>query len=220
VSLVACRFVCTSWMRSTTSPPPPRDTHQQQWEQEEDWSKQFASNGWLALLQWAHANGCPWDPSTCANAARGGHLDVLQWARNNGCPWNEASTCANAALVGHLGLLQWARANGCPWKETTCAKAAWGGHLEVLQWARVGVDHRQRLMLTRNLERNSVSLKGRFRILLAESCNVWNQHTLQQHCKGISTVAMDQTGTTTCVNGVETQVPWANEQAPLPHYVG
>jgi hypothetical protein len=31
-------------------------------------------------LQWARANGCPWDASTCSNAARGGHLDVLQWA--------------------------------------------------------------------------------------------------------------------------------------------
>ncbi len=29
-------------------------------------------------------------------AARGGHLEVLKWARSQGCPW-DASTCAYAA---------------------------------------------------------------------------------------------------------------------------
>jgi hypothetical protein len=28
-----------------------------------------ARAGHLELLQWAHANGCPWDESTCAMAA-------------------------------------------------------------------------------------------------------------------------------------------------------
>jgi hypothetical protein len=164
VSLVACRFVCTTWMRTTTSPPrdseqPPRQHAKQP---QEDWSKQFAANGWLALLQWARANGCPWDKSTCAQAARGGHLDVLQWAFTNGCPWGEETcvwaaerghlevlqwartngcpwdklACVNAAKGGHLDVLQWARANGCPWDKRTCMSAAWAGHLEVLQWAR------------------------------------------------------------------------------------
>ena len=26
---------------------------------------------------------------TCSSAAKGGHLEVLQWARANGCPWDE-----------------------------------------------------------------------------------------------------------------------------------
>ena len=43
----------------------------------------------------------------------GGHLEVLQWARANGCPWNEW-TCFQAAQCGHLDVLQWALANGCP----------------------------------------------------------------------------------------------------------
>jgi hypothetical protein len=38
------------------------------------------------VLQWARANGCPWNKRTCAGAAKGGHLDVLMWARANGCP--------------------------------------------------------------------------------------------------------------------------------------
>ena len=46
-------------------------------------------------------------------AAEGGHLEVLQWARANGCPWDEW-TCHNAAAGGHLEVLRWAHANECP----------------------------------------------------------------------------------------------------------
>jgi hypothetical protein len=92
--------------------------------------------GHLLVLQWARANGCPWEGSdTCAAAAGGGHLEVLQWARANGCNWDE-NTCASAARGGHLKVLQWAHSNGCPWNTNVCAYASEGGHLEVLQWAR------------------------------------------------------------------------------------
>src|SRR5688572_11733673 len=83
-SLVACRFVCTAWMERTTSPQPRQAKCQRQ--RKEDLSKKFAANGWLGMLQWARANGCPWDKWTCALAAGRGHLEVLQWARANGCP--------------------------------------------------------------------------------------------------------------------------------------
>jgi hypothetical protein len=66
------------------------------------------------MLQWARANGCPWDESVCRIAAEGGHLEVLQWARANGCPWDE-TTCMGAVVRDHLAVLQWARAHGCPW---------------------------------------------------------------------------------------------------------
>ena len=87
------------------------------------------------MLQWARANGCPWNEYTSYYAATAGKLEVLQWARENGCPW-DAGTCRAAAEGGHLEMLQWARENGCPWDEYTCEAAAGGGHLEVLQWAR------------------------------------------------------------------------------------
>ena len=35
------------------------------------------------MLQWLHANGCPWDVWTCAKAGEGGHLAVLKWAITN-----------------------------------------------------------------------------------------------------------------------------------------
>jgi hypothetical protein len=36
-------------------------------------------------LQWASTNGCPWDPSTCMDAAEDeGHMHVLRWLRTSG----------------------------------------------------------------------------------------------------------------------------------------
>jgi hypothetical protein len=60
----------------------------------------------LEILQWARANGCPWNEFTCSGAAEGGHLEVLQWLRANGCKW-DARTCTGAARGGLLGVLQW-----------------------------------------------------------------------------------------------------------------
>ena len=51
--------------------------------------------------------------NTCSAAALGGHLEVLQWARANGCPW-DATTCLHAKVGGNIELLNWAIANGCP----------------------------------------------------------------------------------------------------------
>ena len=48
---------------------------------------------YLAVLQWARANGCPWNEHTCENAEGSGHLAVLQWARANGCPRRGCHLC-------------------------------------------------------------------------------------------------------------------------------
>ena len=76
-----------------------------------------AESGNLEVLQYARANGCPWDHGTCAGAAKGNHLEVLQWAHANNCPWDEM-TCTNAARGGYLNVLKYARGNGCPWDES------------------------------------------------------------------------------------------------------
>ena len=47
----------------------------------------------------------------CTEAAGGGQLEVLQWARANGCPWDN-HTCRMAANGGHLNMMPWLRANG------------------------------------------------------------------------------------------------------------
>ena len=38
------------------------------------------------MLQWARANGAPWDEETCMETERNGHYDMLEWAQANGCP--------------------------------------------------------------------------------------------------------------------------------------
>jgi hypothetical protein len=65
--------------------------------------------GYLEVLQWARANGCPWDGDTCTIAAERGHLEVLRWARANGCPWDEAAAYERAARAGRLEVLRWMR---------------------------------------------------------------------------------------------------------------
>ena len=72
-----------------------------------------AWGGHLEVLQWARANGCPWDEDTCSMAAHNGHLEVLQWARTTGCPWDER-TCGMAVREGHRDVFLWAREYGCP----------------------------------------------------------------------------------------------------------
>ena len=52
-----------------------------------------------------HMQMGPWSEKTCFYA-QGGHLETLQWARANGCPWDEC-TCYSAAYGGHLHVLQW-----------------------------------------------------------------------------------------------------------------
>ena len=88
----------------------------------------------VPVLQWARANGCPWNWRTCACAASGGHLEVLQWMRVKGCKW-DWHMCQSAAKRGHLHVLQWALANGCQYDQRWWSSAAQSGHLAVLQWA-------------------------------------------------------------------------------------
>jgi hypothetical protein len=38
------------------------------------------------VLQWARANGCPWDKHTLIHARAKDHLEVVNWALANGCP--------------------------------------------------------------------------------------------------------------------------------------
>ena len=115
----------------------------------------------MQLLQWAVANGCPYDSGLCERAAEEGHTDVLRWAhidavriyprfiryasalklpvlvwaRQHNFEWDEHTLRAVAA-GGCLDAMRYARENGCPWSDQACGVAALGGHLEMLQWLR------------------------------------------------------------------------------------
>ena len=94
--------------------------------------------GNLAVVQWAHEQGCTWDEETCWLAAKGGHVDVLQWAREHGCPWDLKACCRVGVESGHLNVLQYV--HRCEWSGrlwcdgNTCTIAAKGGHLDVLKY--------------------------------------------------------------------------------------
>jgi len=59
------------------------------------------------VLQWARANGAPWDEETCRDAAEGGHLEVLQWARAIGAPWDPMLCKARARNHMHEDVVRW-----------------------------------------------------------------------------------------------------------------
>ncbi|MDB9925038.1 hypothetical protein OAD67_02130 [bacterium] len=60
------------------SPPlPPSHRYFGGAEGQRQWTcRQSAKGGHLKVLQWAHANGCPWDEDTCEGAVWGGHRDA------------------------------------------------------------------------------------------------------------------------------------------------
>lgn len=78
-------------------------------------------------FMWACSNGLPLDDKrTCAAFARGGDLEMLQWARANGCPWDarvvmigwddRVVTEKFAGVVitdeSHREVLEWVMENG------------------------------------------------------------------------------------------------------------
>jgi hypothetical protein len=71
--------------------------------------------------------------AVCSNAVTEGHLALLQWARANGCDWTDFVT-SYAAQAGQLHILKWAVENGCACTDTTCCHAEEGGDLKTLEW--------------------------------------------------------------------------------------
>lgn len=84
--------------------------------------------------RWALEQGCPFDETLCAGAARGGHLSLLRGARRRNFPWDTRTTLM-AAAGGHIRVLKWARKNGCRWKLRNCFRHAdHQGHAHVKEW--------------------------------------------------------------------------------------
>ena len=150
-----CRFVCSAWKDIL----PPRPSFL--------WTtcSAAARGGYLAVLQWARANGCPWGPrgmsraedvagfgtskipqedsregyqSVPFEAARGGHIDVLEWLSRSGCPWDHLAYYA-AAEGDQLKALLWLSSRyGAPLSQGVFKVAAVHGSTNVLRWAKEG----------------------------------------------------------------------------------
>ena len=104
----------------------------------------------MPMVEWAHAHGAPWGPSTAAAFAshpsaflpqrrREDDVDGHRWPLYRllalGCPAD--STCCAAAATVHGELqLNWLR-TVCelPWDERTCTALAEAGNTKTLTWA-------------------------------------------------------------------------------------
>jgi hypothetical protein len=67
-------------------------------------------------LDWFVKNNIGLNTETCAMAALEGELELFQWLHRIGCPWDETS-CTNAAENGHDEILAFAREQGGPRRE-------------------------------------------------------------------------------------------------------
>ncbi len=66
----------------------------------------------LAVPQWLHAHGCPFDEQTALTAARWRNLQMLQWLHSVGCPLHPQ--CLGIAVChGNLAMLEWLCEQGC-----------------------------------------------------------------------------------------------------------
>jgi hypothetical protein len=61
-----------------------------------------AQSNKLAVLQFLHANGCPWDATVAEAAARRGNLEMLKWVREHGCEWTNDIIHGQAASSGNI----------------------------------------------------------------------------------------------------------------------
>jgi hypothetical protein len=115
-----------------------------------------------AVMQFLRAQGCAWDESVCAAAAKRGCYDALRWAHEHGCDWQEqpilqsAASSGNiemtawvkrqpavlctpqamytAAAHGHTAMCEYLHAEGVAWHHLVCSVAARGSHLGTLRW--------------------------------------------------------------------------------------
>jgi hypothetical protein len=70
----------------------------------------------LAVVDFLHAQGCPWGFDVFEFAAARGDLNICAYLHAEGCPWS-AMTCEYAAIKGHANILRWLREHGCPWDD-------------------------------------------------------------------------------------------------------
>jgi hypothetical protein len=74
---VAARLVCRTFRNLIEQP-----------QSDKAFSLKAARQGYLSLLKWARANGCPWNALTYTYASANGHPEILQWLKENGVPSN------------------------------------------------------------------------------------------------------------------------------------
>jgi hypothetical protein len=120
----------------------------------------------LSVLQYLHAQGCPWNHEATGAAARRGNFEMLRWTRTHRTAWSwmndmilsEAASSGNiemtawvkqvpgvafdegainvAAHFGRTAMCAYLRAEQCPWSQSTCYFAAYHGQGSTYRWLR------------------------------------------------------------------------------------
>ena len=107
-----------------------------------------AGHGWMELLRWLRAQGCPIESAAVENAAkaaaRGGHQEVVEWLMQLSTKsFSFPFACKGAARGGRLDLLKWLiEEEEKALTETTpkhnasdiLKAAARGGSMEIVMW--------------------------------------------------------------------------------------
>ena len=79
----------------------------------------FAANGFLPMLEFAHAHGCKWNDNYCGLVAQNGHVDVLKWAHDlnpkNMTKFDAISACT--VMSQQIEVLKWVIETGYVLKE-------------------------------------------------------------------------------------------------------
>ena len=104
----------------------------------------------MPMVEWAHAHGAPWGPSTAAAFAshpsaflpqrrREDDVDGHQWPLYRllalGCPADSTCCAAAATVHGELQLNLLRTVCELPWDERTCTALAEAGNTKTLTWA-------------------------------------------------------------------------------------
>jgi hypothetical protein len=105
------------------------------WWDEREFCYKGAKTNKLALLKWAREEKkCEWDDRTINMAAGQGNLEMVKYCVVNGCPFN-SSACASAARRGKLECLKYLHEEvKAPWDWQIAAWAASNGHLHILEY--------------------------------------------------------------------------------------
>lgn len=126
------RFVCKAWSQSVVLKDKikrlqPRDKCDKKSSPFLDHVVEFP-----ALFKWGRSKGAPWSTETCEWAATK-NRETLEWAVANGCPWDE-NVYIGPGMNGDLDTIKWLREKGAPWNQIVCTSPIIGGHYNVLEW--------------------------------------------------------------------------------------
>jgi hypothetical protein len=86
------------------------------------------------VIEYLHAEGCPFDDTVYLHAAVYSHVHVLQRLRELDCAWDSEQLCSVAAQQGLLQVLQWAKQQGAVFTERNMIQAAGQGHTAVCEY--------------------------------------------------------------------------------------